>query len=338
MFGGSEIIVIGDMGIDIFFELDKKEFEVRHEHRPEQKKICFNYADKIPVETMTKTIAGNASNVAVGMRRLGFPSLLVSTIGKDEEARLIQKELMREGVDMRYMKQDKRTNLSFVLNYAGERTIFVYHEPRDYVLPKLPKAKFVYLTSMRTGWEAIVDDLAEYLDKTGTKFAYQPGTFQLRAGPKVAQKLLDRTEVLFVNKEEAALYTGKSVATPISQLLTAVHRLGPRIVVITDGSSGSYASDSSGQYKLGTFDVPVVERTGCGDAFATGFMAAIASGKDVPEAMRWGSFESAGVLQHIGPQAGLLRHKDLDLYGRKYPDFVAEEIAAYQKTKKKGAK
>lgn len=336
MFGGSEIIVVGDMGIDIFLELDKEEFHVHHSHHPEKQEICFSYADKIPVEHMQKTIAGNACNVAVGVRRLGIPSTLVSIIGKDEEARLIQKELLREGVDMRFMKQDKRTNLSAVLNYNGERTIFVYHEPREYKLPKLPKAKFLYLTSMRTGWEVIVDDLAEYLDKTGTKFAYQPGTFQLRAGSKISQKLLDRTEILFVNKEEAALFTGKPASTPISQLLTAVHRLGPRIVVITDGPTGSYASDSSGQYKLGIFDVPVVERTGCGDAFATGFMSAIASGKDVQEAMRWGSFESAGVLQQVGPQAGLLRHKDLDLYARKYPDFVAEEMTAYKKTKKKG--
>jgi ribokinase len=141
-----------------------------------------------------------------------------------------------------------------------------------------------------------------------------------------------------VNKEEAALFTGKPVTTPMSQMLTAVHRLGPRIVVITDGPAGSYASDSSGQFELGIFDVPVVERTGCGDAFATGFMCAIASGKDVTEAMRWGSFESAGVLQHIGPQEGLLRKKDLDLYQRKYPDFIANEMAAYKPAKKKESK
>lgn len=335
MFGGSDIIVIGDTCIDIFLELDKGEFEVRHEHRPEQKKICFNYADKIPVEKMTKMMACNACNVAVGVRRLGITSSLVTYIGKDEEAKLVIRGLLAEGVDMRFIKQDKRTNFSTVLNYNGERTIFVYHEPRDYKLPSLPKAKFVYLTSMRTGWEVIVDDLVKYLDRTGTRLAYQPGTFQLRAGVKVSQQLLDRTEVLFVNKEEAALFTGKPVSTPITQMLTAVHRLGPRIVVITDGPKGSYASDSSGQYELGTFDVPVVERTGCGDAFATGFMCALAQGKDIAEAMRWGSFESAGVLQQIGPQAGLLKKKDVDMYERKYPDFIAKEIAVFKPKKKK---
>jgi sugar/nucleoside kinase (ribokinase family) len=328
MFYAYDVISIGDMGIDVFLGLDKKELEIRH-NKSEQK-ICFNYADKIPVETMQKTIAGNACNVAVGARRLGLKSALVTHIGKDEEAKMVARELIKERIDTRFVKQDKRTNFSAVLNYNGERSIFVYHEPRDYVLPRLPKAKFVYLTSMKSGWENIIDPLCEYLDKTGTKLAFNPGTYQLRAGIKIAQKLLDHCEVIFLNVQEALLYTNKPDKTKISDLLTAVHRHGPRVVVITDGPRGSYASDGTGQYFLGIYDAPVVERTGCGDAYGTGFTAALCNGKDAVEAMRWGSFESASVLQQVGPQAGLLTPKEFELTQRKYPDFNAKELAKYK--------
>jgi ribokinase len=321
-----DIISIGDMGIDVFLEMAKEEVELRHEHQPDVQKICFNYADKIPVEKMTKTIAGNACNVAVGTRRLGLRTALVTIIGKDPEATMIAEQLWREKVDTRYITQDKRTNFSAVINYLGERTIFVYHEPRDYRLPKMPKAKFVYLTSMRPGWEEIVPDLTHYLERTGTKLAYNPGTYQLRAGPKFSQALLDHAEILFVNKEEAMLFAGTSDADDISALLTTLHRLGPRIVVITDGPKGSYASDASGQYELGIYDVPVIERTGCGDAYATGFMSALAAGHDIQEAMRWGSFESASVLQQIGPQAGLVSRQGLEALGQQYADFIATEL------------
>jgi ribokinase len=333
MFEAYQVISIGDTQVDLFFELDKEEYKVQQIHHPEKRMVCFNYGDKLPVEKLTKSTAGNSCNVAVGSRRLGLNTAYVSIIGDDDEGRFVWDRLVKEKIDLRFMKREGRSNISAVINYAGERTIFVYHEPRDYKLPKLPKANFVYLTSMRPGWEKIIDPLADYLDKTGTKLAYQPGTYQLRAGIKQSQKLLDRCEVIFINKEEAALFTNKPVKTPIPELLTAMHRHGPRIVVITDGPKGSYASDSEGQYQLGVFDVPVVERTGCGDAFATGFMAALVKGKDVQEAMRWGSFESAGVLQQIGPQAGLLTHKELELYDRKYPDFTAKVLTAYKPKK-----
>lgn len=333
MFDYLDVIAIGDMGIDVFMALEKAEADVRRNNKEEQ--ICFAFAEKIPVETMTKTIAGNACNVAVGVRRMGLKSALVTHIGKDEEAKMVARELVKERVDTRFVKQDKRTNLSVALNYLGERTLFVYHEPRDYVLPRLPKAKFVYLTSMKSGWENMIEPLAQYLEKTGARLAYNPGTYQLRAGTKISQKLLDMTEIIFLNKQEAALYANKPEGTPINDLLTAVHRFGPRVVVITDGPRGSYVSDGTGQYFLGIFDVPVVERTGCGDAFATGFITAVINGKDSLDAMRWGSFESAGVLQQVGPQAGLLTRKELDLYQRKYPDFVAKELTKYAPRAKK---
>lgn len=329
MFDQFDVISIGDIGIDIFMRLDKVEAELRHKKKEEQ--ICFSYADKIPVEAMEKTVAGNACNVAVGTKRLGLRVALVSHIGKDEEAKVVSKGLVKERIDTRFIRQDKRTNLSVALNYLGERTLFVYHESREYALPKLPKSKFIYLTSMRSGWEAMTAPLIKHLEKTGTRLAYNPGTYQLRSGTKSSQALLDMVEVIFLNKQEAALFVNKPDDTPINELLTSVHRHGPRVVVITDGPKGSYVSDGTGQYFLGIFDVPVIERTGCGDAFASGFIAAIINGKDSLEAMRWGSFESAGVLQQVGPQAGLITKKELEVYNRKYPDFVPKELAKYKK-------
>ncbi len=333
MFTRFDIITMGDVMIDVFLEMGDKEANVIHTHHPEQNKICFNFADKIPVDRMEKMMAGNACNVAVGSRRLGQKTSYVTIIGKDPEAEMIKQGLKREKIDASYVIADKRTNFSAVINYKGERTIFVYHEPRDYKLPKLSAAKFLYLSSMRPGWEKIVEPMAHYLDRSKTKLAYNPGTYQLRAGKHVSKELLKRTEILFVNKEEAALFVDlplKDTPEGISTLMSAIHTLGPKTVVITDGPVGSYASDSSGQYFLGIYDVPVIERTGCGDAFATGFMNAIAAGKDTKEAMRWGSFESAAVLQHIGPQAGLLSMEELEKTGRKYRDFNATDLLPHR--------
>ena len=57
--------------------------------------------------------------------------------------------------------------------------------------------------------------------------------------------------------------------------------------------------------------VPPKERTGAGDAFASTFVAALAIGKSIDEALSWAPINSMNVVQHIGAQAGLLKRSSL---------------------------
>ena len=73
------------------------------------------------------------------------------------------------------------------------------------------------------------------------------------------------------------------------------------------------------------FDVPVVERTGCGDSYSTGFICALASGYDISTAMRWGTINAAFVLQKIGAQEGLLKKNELLRILKDNPQFKTEK-------------
>jgi 5-dehydro-2-deoxygluconokinase len=87
--------------------------------------------------------------------------------------------------------------------------------------------------------------------------------------------------------------------------------MGADIVVITDGSNGSYATNGGSAWTCPVFPVKAVERTGAGDGFATAFMVALHEGCDIPDALRYGSANSASVVQFVGPQAGLLTKKQM---------------------------
>jgi ribokinase len=56
----------------------------------------------------------------------------------------------------------------------------------------------------------------------------------------------------------------------------------------------------------------VVERTGCGDAYASGFLSAVMNNQVIPEAMRWGTANAASVIGRVGSQAGLLTRTEID--------------------------
>jgi sugar/nucleoside kinase (ribokinase family) len=143
-----DVIAIGDTTEDIFLKMSDASLQCDLDGR--NCKICFDYADKIAVDTKTIVAAvGNAANHAIGASRLGLSSALYTVVGDDDQGKESLEVLEKNAVDTRYVVFDQKrgTNLSVVINFKGERTIFVYHEPRDYQLPPLEEPKWIYLTS-----------------------------------------------------------------------------------------------------------------------------------------------------------------------------------------------
>lgn len=314
-----DILSIGDATLDVFLVIN--EVQVKCTLDTERCEICFNYADKIPVEKMTKVNgSGNASNNAVGSVRLGLDAAVFSILGDDDIGKGILKHWKNEGIDIKHARFDKGkgTNYSTVLNFKGERTILVYHEHRDYRFPaNLPKVKWVYYTSLGKGSETMHGPLLKYCHKTKAKLVFQPGTFQLRLGKEALRPVIAASEIVVLNKEESELIVGDS-AREVKVLLERLRALGCEIAVITDGANGAYAFDGKRHLFCDIMDVPVVERTGCGDAFATAFTAALVSGKTIDEAMRWGTANSASVLGYIGPQKGLLTSSQMKKWLKRF--------------------
>lgn len=322
-----DLLSIGDAMLDVFLSLN--EADVRCDLKEDECVLCLPYADKIPVDRVTHVPgAGNASNNAVGASRLGMKTAIYSVLGNDDVATIIANYWKGEGVETTYVVHDDKrpTNYSTVLNYHGERTILLYHEHRDYEFPtNMAKAKWVYLTSMGEGSERIHPQLIEYLDKTKARFVFQPGTFQLRLGMRMLKQLIARAEIVIMNKDEAVALL-KNGTKDIPTLLKEFCMVGCTTPIITDGRKGSYAYDGKDVLKMGIMDTPVVERTGCGDAFATALVAGLHYGKSLEEAMRWGTANSASVIETVGPQEGLLTKTKLNAMLRRFKDVQAEKL------------
>ncbi len=322
-----DIIAIGDSTVDIFLEID--EATVLCDMDRETCRLCISYADKIAVRKMTRVNAvGNAANHAVGVSRLGLKGAIVTIVGNDNAGHEIIQTLKKERVNTKYICVDKKrgTNYSTVINYKGERTILVYHERRDYEWCVVPKSSWMYFTSMGDGHDVMYANLVRHVRETQCQLAFNPGTFQLKLGIAGIGPILQISDVLFLNKEEARGLIGgdEKKNNHIVELLEEFHTLGPKIIAITDGQHGSYVYDGTTKYHLPIFEAPVVERTGCGDAFGSGFTAALAYGHDVKEAMRWGNVNASGVIQYIGAQQGLYTKKEIEDLLSPHPEFQPE--------------
>ncbi len=313
-----DFVAIGDTTVDEFIRL--KDAKVNCDVNEEACTISMKWGDKIPYEfSILVPGVGNAANAAVAAARLGLGAGFVSNVGKDDYGDKILATFKAEGVDASYVRVHENipTNHHYVLWYESERTILIRHEDYPYELPEhFTAPKWLYLSSAGEKSEAFHGELAAWLaGHPETKLAFQPGTFQMAMGKEKLRDLYARTELVAVNKEEAERILAVP-PTDIKELLTKMHELGPKIVLITDGPKGAYASDGVQMLKVPMYPdpKPPVSRTGAGDATTSTVVVALALGKTLGEALLWGPVNAMSVVQQVGAQKGLLAREALEKY------------------------
>lgn len=333
-------LAIGDYSYDVFFKI--------HDASVENGKIILGYGAKIVADQIDEMTGGNANNNAVGLARLGKKVSFYNVSGDDDYRRKMKLRLIEEGVDTSNLVDlpNHKSNFAGVINFNGEKTQIIFHDAHEYTLPaKLPVTPYIYLSSVGNSYEQFFISLSEFVAKNNIKLCFNPASHQFKKSLSTYENIFRCGHILFMNKEEAAMMLGRdqdlatAVATLngkstnvtlqalIKEFASEYKKYGPAYIVITDGPQGSYSFDGTTHRYIDIWnDFPIVERTGCGDAYATGFMAAIMSGKDAKEAMRWGTFNGGSVVSQVGPQRGLLHLNEMEDYLAKNPDFQAIEI------------
>lgn len=305
------LITIGDAVIDTNVFIDDATLEC--DVNKQNCQICLNYADKIPLTDSFQALGGNAANVALASAKLGLHSVILTSVGNDANGQMIQEEMKKHGVNTDLLSLDKKikTRYSVILNFKKERTILSYHQKRTYKFPKnLPKTDWVYYTSLSEGYETLQEKLLNLLNKQkNILLAYSPGSIQIK-NLDLVKKVISRTDILIVNLEEAKKILGVNLNnTP--DLIKKLLAMGTKEAVITDGSEGAWAGNADGVWHSYSFPVEVVSKTGAGDAFSSGYLAARFYKHDVSSALSWGIANSCAAISSPGPKKNLLNKKEI---------------------------
>lgn len=320
-----DILSVGGTALDIFLEIH--EASVNCQLKTDECQLCLNYADKIPVEKVTNVPGvGTAPNNAVGSARMGLKAAVFTIVGNDSDGKDSIAVFKKEKVSTKYVSVDKKnpTDHSSILSFQGERTLLTFQVPRKYSLPSDLRTKWVFLGALPDGHKLLHSQVVKKSKKEKIKVGYNPGAQELREGIDAMKDLLKVLEVLFVNKEEAWRLVGKE--DDMKVLLAKLKKYGPKLVVITDGKNGACCFDGDNFYHQAIFNLPVVEKTGAGDAFATGFIVALIQGLDVKTALRFGAANSASVIQHVGARTGLMTKSQMKKFLEKYKETRAQII------------
>ncbi len=325
-----DFLAIGDIVSDAFIKL--KDAHVTCSVDNTNCEICMKFGDKIPFESVDVIAGvGNSANAAVSAARLGLRATLVSDVGGDMYGKECFDTLKGNKVDTKFVTthRDMKTNYHYVLWYGSERTILVKHQDYPRKFPNVGTPTWMYLSSLGGNSEGYHQEIIKYLDKhPEIKLAFQPGTFQMTLGVEKLDGIYKRSNIFFCNKEEAQRIL-KTEEGDVKKLMEMLRNIGPKTVILTDGSNGAYAYDGNDAFFMPTYPdpKPPCERTGAGDAFASTLTVALALGKSLEEALLWAPINSASVVQDVGAQRGLLTEKQLKEWLAKAPaDYKPRKI------------
>ncbi len=323
------MLSLGPARMDVFVRLPEDEIEEACSIDRKRCMIELGFGEKIPVTGIDFAVGGNTGNNAVGLVRLGHKTAMAGSMGDGWSDKQALQMLSDEGVDTHLMTTDKgKVGFGVVIDYSGERTILSYYPETQCVFPKEEGllAKWIYLTTAGENYEDFYREAVNWAEASGAKIAFNPGSRQIKSGLSRIKFVAERTEVLFVNKEEAESLLDRPMDSPVKELLDGLRGTGAKLVVITDGMEGAYAFDGQKYLHMPVVPVQVIERTGAGDAFGSGFLAAVMHGKGMGEALRWGTCNSAAKLGFIGPQRGLLNRQQMEEWLARSSDILPREI------------
>ncbi|TAH32087.1 carbohydrate kinase family protein [Candidatus Saccharibacteria bacterium] len=328
------MLVIGDIFTDAFIQLPEGSAKVIKE-ADGREWLALPFGQKPPYDhvDIVRSV-GPSPNAAVSMARLGLTPHLMAWVGDDATGVEAIQHLKDEnvGTDTMVTEVGNQTSYWYVLRYGADRTMLVKSEKYKYEWQDPAVApEWIFLAYIgEDSWD-LHEKLADYLARNpGVKFALQPGTFHFKWGTEKMKPLYAHSYITIMNREEAADVTGKPLES-IHELAAGLHALGPKIVVITDGPKGSYASYDGKVVTIPNYPDPAapLDRTGAGDAFASTIVSALAQGQTMETALTWAPINSMSVVQKLGAQAGLLTPGEVQTYLSQAPAaYVVTELSA----------
>ncbi|GAA3447258.1 carbohydrate kinase family protein [Planomonospora venezuelensis] len=265
------------------------------------------------LEQIRITAAGAAAGTAVDLAKLGVQVASAGAVGDDELGDFLLMVMERHGVDVGGIvrKPGEQTAASILpIRPDGGRPSFhvpganLGLSPADLDHGRVRAAGFLHLGGMDVTWGLHDPGFFALLDeaRSGGTVVTMDLLSNMPDLVQGARVFLPHVDYFLPNEEQALMMSGAADAEEAAVKLLGE---GPRGVLVTLGGEGSLVATAAGITRVPALDVPVVDTTGCGDAYCAGFIAGLAAGRDVLGAAGLGTAVAARVAGGLGSDAGL---------------------------------
>jgi len=274
-----------------------------------------------PIMQQTLAPGGSAANTIYGLAKLGIKTGFIGAIGDDDDGKLLLHDFQSRGVDISQIKIKSGAATGSVLcltDKRGRRALYVSPGAnslltwQDINFQYLNQARIIHLSSFVADEQFHLQHQVLSAISPSVMVSLAPGALYANRGWDALAPWVSRASILFVNQHEMRVLTGEEFEAGARRCL----KQGCGIVVVTLGKgidrgkqpSACYINDGAREYyieaqrgKRGA----VIDTTGAGDAFATGFLYGLLKGKNLMECGLLGQVVARFAISKMGARAGL---------------------------------
>ena len=259
-------------------------------------------------DNILKTGPGGSSvNVAAGVAMLGGSVAFCGVVGNDEQGRMFEDILVKEGVIANLAKSSKMTGnvISFITD-DSERT-FATHlgaalelKKEDVSEEDIIASKVLHIEAYQLEDPKLKEVCFHAMDvvkSNGVKVSIDLSdpALIMRNLEEFKKVVKDYADIVFANEEEAKAFTGLEPEE-------ALHKIAEDAedAVVKLGSKGSIIKNGEDVFKIEAVEANAIDTTGAGDSFAAGFLYGFCNELGIEKSGKLGSFLGSKVVEEIG--------------------------------------
>ena len=261
---------------------------------------------------------GSACNTVVGIGKLGGPARFVGKSGCGDMARLFETDLKKNNVEPALFKSSSPTGrVLSIITPDAQRSMFTFlgasseTQPHEITEECFKGAAIVHIEGYLLFNEDLILAALKAAKSAGALISLDLASFTVvEASKTILQDIVrDFVDILIANEDEARAFTGYGEDI---KAITAMAQ-NTTIAALKVGKRGSYISHKRKTIKIDPIgDDDILDTTGAGDLWASGFLFGLANGYSFKKCGKLGSacgYEVARVIGANIPEAGWQRIK-----------------------------
>ena len=267
------------------------------------------------LEEIRITVAGTAAGTSIDMAKLGLDVMAMGALGKDELGNFVVNTMQSYGIDTARLRRKDGVQTSATMlpiRPNGDRPAL--HVPGangeltwgDLDLDAIARADFLHMggTSLMPKFDGEPTvRVLRYAKEHGVTTTFDLVAIDRPDLLELIEPCLPYIDYFMPGLDEARMMCKLDARQDVINFFLD---RGAGHTVFKMGAQGSSIASREGEIRLPALEVPVVDSTGCGDAYCAGFIAGLGMGWSVEEAGRLGTAAAGLVITGLGSDAGIV--------------------------------
>jgi len=298
-----DLITFGKITADLYFKADNL--------TTKGNRLYLALGGKYFIEGFEMHVGGGGANVAIGVKKNRLKTAVCGLVGNNVFRKAILHQLTLKRVSKNFLlfkqKHDnisvillKKDGLRTILNYEGNQQSLTLSKK---ILKRLDKTRSVYFGNLPYLSISERAKLMKNFKNKGVFIFTNLPTIDTRRKKNDLLPILKMTDILIVNKYEAAELLKKDTKKLNLKIniLNFLPILKGKLLIITDAENGSYAyDDEKVYYQKAIRPNKIVDTTGAGDGYTSGFIAEYLKTQDIKQSMKKGAYYASKIIGRIG--------------------------------------